>query len=59
MGVGIVPLFLAECREDVARLTDPLDECETALWLLAHPESRHLRQVSAVYSHLGHAVTMS
>lgn len=58
MGVGIVPLFLAEGRKDVVRLTDPLDECETELWLLTHPESRHLRRVGAVYSHLAQTMRM-
>ncbi|MFY3383832.1 LysR family transcriptional regulator [Paracidovorax sp. MALMAid1276] len=58
LGVGIVPLFLAEGRKDVVRLTDPLDECETQLWLLTHPEARHLRRVGAVYSHLGAALSM-
>lgn len=58
MGVGIVPLFLADGRKDVMRLTDPLDECETDLWLLTHPESRHLRRVGAVYAHLARTMTM-
>ncbi len=52
LGVGVVPLFLAEGRSDVRRLTDPLEEAETELWLLTHPEARHLRRVSVVYSHL-------
>ena len=58
LGVGIVPLFLADGRGDVVRLTEPLDECETELWLLTHPESRHLRRVAAVYSHLAQAMKM-
>ncbi|MDF3839725.1 LysR family transcriptional regulator [Cupriavidus basilensis] len=45
LGVGIVPLFLADGRSDVVHLTEPLDKCETDLWLLTHPESRHLRRV--------------
>lgn len=52
LGVGIVPLFLAEGRSDVTRLTEPLDDAETGLWLLAHPASRHLRRVATVYGHL-------
>jgi DNA-binding transcriptional LysR family regulator len=52
MGVGIVPMFLAERRTDVVRLTEPIDECETDLWLLTHPESRHLRRVAVTYAHL-------
>lgn len=58
LGVGIVPLFLADDRKDVVRLTEPLEECETDLWLLTHPESRHLRRVGAVYSHLAQAMNM-
>jgi len=59
LGVGIVPLFLADGRKDVVRLTEPLDECETDLWLLTHPDSRHLRRVSAVYTHLAQALKLS
>lgn len=58
LGVGIVPLFLAEGRKDVVCLTEPLDECETDLWLLTHPESRHLRRVGAVYTHLAQALKL-
>lgn len=56
VGVGVVPLFLAEGRKDVVRLTDPLPECEAELWLLTHPDVRHLRRVAAVYSHLSSAI---
>jgi DNA-binding transcriptional LysR family regulator len=52
LGVGIVPLFLARGREDLVALSEPLDECETQLWLLTHPESRHLRRISTVAAHL-------
>lgn len=58
LGVGIVPLFLAEPRKDVVRLTDALDECETGLWVLTHPESRHLQRVGTVYSHLAQELRM-
>lgn len=58
LGVGIVPLFLADGRGDVVRLTEALDECETDLWLLTHPESRHLRRVGSVYSHLAQAMKL-
>lgn len=58
LGVGVVPLFLAEGRRDVVRLTDPLVEAETELWLLTHPESRHLRRLATVHAHLGQAMKM-
>lgn len=58
LGVGVAPLFLAESRRDVRRLTEPLPECETELWLLTHPEARHLRRVSVVYAHLAQALRL-
>lgn len=58
LGVGILPLFLAEGVKDVVRLTEPLDDAETDLWLLTHPESRHLRRVATVYAHLAQSLAM-
>lgn len=58
LGVGIVPVFLGDARRDLRRLTEPLDEADTALWLLTHPESRHLRRVGAVYAHLAETVSL-
>jgi DNA-binding transcriptional LysR family regulator len=58
LGVGVVPLFLVEGRKDLLRLTEPLQEAETELWLLTHPESRHLRRVGTVYTHLAQAINL-
>jgi DNA-binding transcriptional LysR family regulator len=58
LGVGILPLFLAKARSDLVQLTEPLDECQTELWLLTHPESRHLRRISAVYGHLAASLAL-
>lgn len=52
LGIGLLPLFLANERTDVHKITDVLDECQTELWLLAHAESRHLRRVAVVFGHL-------
>lgn len=52
LGVGLVPRFLAERRADLRLLTPPLDDADTPLWLLTHPESRHLRRVAVTYAHL-------
>jgi DNA-binding transcriptional LysR family regulator len=59
LGVGISPLFLAEPHDEVAALTPPLDECESQLWLLTHPESRHLRRIQAVAAHLARTVELT
>jgi DNA-binding transcriptional LysR family regulator len=58
LGVGIAPLFLAEPFDDVVAVSPPLDECETQLWLLTHPESRHLRRIQAVAAHIAQTVAL-
>jgi len=58
LGVGILPVFLAAGRTDLVALTAPLDEGQTELWLLTHPESRHLRRVSTVYAHLARVMAL-
>lgn len=57
LGLGVLPLFLAEPRRELRRLTEPLEDADTELWLLTHPETRHLRRVHAVWQHL--AATLS
>lgn len=57
-GIGIVPLFLTKGRKDVIALTGPLEECETQLWMLSHPESRHLRRISTVVAHLSEVIDL-
>jgi DNA-binding transcriptional LysR family regulator len=58
LGVGIAPLFLAQAHDDVVAVTPPLPECETQLWLLTHPESRHLRRIQAVAAHIAQSVAL-
>lgn len=58
LGVGVLPLFMLEHEPQLKALSDPLDGCESQLWLLAHPESRHLRRIAAVYQHLGDAIRL-
>jgi DNA-binding transcriptional LysR family regulator len=52
LGVGVLPVFLADGHPALRQLGDVIDEAQTELWLLTHPESRHLRRVSTVYGHL-------
>lgn len=59
LGVGLLPVFLAQGRADLLQLTEVIDECQTELWLLTHPESRHLRRVSTVYGHLSGVLKLS
>lgn len=57
-GVGIVPLFMLAHEGDLVALSKPLENCESQLWLLAHPESRHLRRIEAVYQHFVQAIRL-
>jgi len=57
-GVGVLPLFLAAQRGGVRALTPPLPECETELWLLTHPESRHLRRIATVAAFLAERIEL-
>jgi DNA-binding transcriptional LysR family regulator len=49
LGVGVIPLFMAAQRQDLKQISEPLEECNTQLWILTHAESRHLRRVSTVF----------
>lgn len=58
LGIGLLPVFLANQRTDLKPLTEVIDECQTELWLLTHTESRHLRRVSTVFTHLAHSLSL-
>ena len=59
LGVGVLPLFLAQSQPNLIQLTEVIDECQTELWILTHPESRHLRRVSTVYGHLARTLVLN
>lgn len=58
LGVGVLPLFMLQAERRLKALSPPLDGCESTLWLLAHPESRHLRRIATVYQHLADAIRL-
>jgi sulfur transfer protein SufE len=45
-------------EKDLIPLGDVLEGCESQLWLLAHPESRHLRRIAATYQHFADAIRL-
>lgn len=59
LGIGLIPLFLAQHRDDLVQLSDPIDECETQLWLLTHVESRQIPRVSTVYGYLADHLSLT
>lgn len=58
LGVGLVPAFLARGRDDVVQVGEPVPEADVQLWLLTHPESRHLRRIATVAAHLAQHVAL-
>lgn len=58
LGVGVVPLFMLDGEPQLVALSKPLEGCESQLWLLAHPESRHLRRIAAVYQHFAQSIRL-
>jgi DNA-binding transcriptional LysR family regulator len=58
LGVGVVPLFMLNSEPQLVALSEPLEGCESQLWLLAHPESRHLRRIAAVYQHFAQSIRL-
>jgi len=58
LGIGIVPLFMLEHESQLVPLGEPLAGCESDLWLLAHPESRHLRRISVTFQHLAETIRL-
>jgi DNA-binding transcriptional LysR family regulator len=58
LGVGVLPMFLAQRHAGLRALSGPLEDAQTDLWLLTHPQSRHLRRVAAVYAHLADTLVL-
>lgn len=58
LGVAVLPVFLASQRADLVPLLGVLDAGQTDLWLLTHPESRHLRRIAVVYGHLAQTLRL-
>ncbi|TFV99486.1 LysR family transcriptional regulator [Oxalobacteraceae bacterium OM1] len=52
LGVGVVPLFVMKDHPDVEIVDGPLADLETDLWILAHPDVRHLQRVKLLFDFL-------
>lgn len=52
LGIGVLPCFMARAFNGLVPMSPPLPACEVDLWLLTHPESRHLRRISLMLGEL-------
>lgn len=58
LGVAVLPTYMARGYTGLVALSEPLPECTSDLWLLTHPESRHLRRVSVMFAELGQELVL-
>jgi DNA-binding transcriptional LysR family regulator len=58
MGVAALPDFMLR-EGELQQMGTPLEDYDTALWLLTRPDCRGLRSVSALFSELTRAIDLS
>ena len=58
LGVGVVPLAMMRDHPQVTMLDGPLPELDIGLWLLAHPDTRYLGRMKAMFDFLRTAVAL-
>jgi len=58
LGVGVVPLAMMREHPQVAMLDGPLPELDIGLWVLAHPDTRYLGRMKAMFDFLRTAITL-
>lgn len=52
LGIGVAPLFLLADNPAVQIVEGPVEELDSDMWLLAHPDIRHLQRVKLLFDHL-------
>jgi DNA-binding transcriptional LysR family regulator len=58
LGVGVVPLAVMRDHPHVAVLDGPLPELDIGLWVLAHPDTRYLGRMKAMFDFLRTAIAL-
>lgn len=46
-GIAVLPCYLGDADEALLRLSEPIEALTTQLWLLTHPDLRHVARVRA------------
>ncbi|CAN5282064.1 LysR family transcriptional regulator [soil metagenome] len=52
LGVGVAPRFLMDAHPEVVAISGTLEDLKTDLWILAHPDIRHLQRVKLLFDFL-------
>ncbi|MEW6760234.1 MAG: LysR family transcriptional regulator [Pseudomonadota bacterium] len=58
LGVGVAPLAVMRGHPQVVMLDGPLPELDIGLWVLAHPDTRYLGRMKAMFDFLRSAVVL-
>jgi DNA-binding transcriptional LysR family regulator len=56
--IGVAPRFLLQDRPDVVALTGDEPALDTELWLLTHPDVRHLRRIKVFFDFVRERLAM-
>lgn len=51
VGLGFMPCFMGDAADNLVRVVEPNEEWDSQLWLLTHPDLRHVARVRAVMDH--------
>ncbi|SDF64317.1 DNA-binding transcriptional regulator, LysR family [Onishia taeanensis] len=55
-GVAVLPCYLADADSRLVRLSEPLAELSTDLWLLTHPDLRRVARIRAFLDFIAEAI---
>jgi DNA-binding transcriptional LysR family regulator len=59
IGIGAMSTYKAKFDPSLRALTPELENCSIDIWVLTHPDSRHLRRIAAVYSYIAQTIRLS
>ena len=58
LGIGAMSTYKARHDTRLRALTAELENCSVDVWVLTHPDSRHLRRIGAVYSYIAQNIRL-
>jgi len=58
LGIGAMSTYKARNDPTLRALTPELENCSVDLWVLTHPDSRHLRRIAAVYGFIAKTIRL-
>lgn len=59
LGVAVLPALFASQSPRLMALSEPLDDCTGEIWLLTHPDTRHLHRIKAVFDRLAEGIMLT